>query len=85
MKIYILGKRLILHVDSEDLLSALYIRSVDRYLSIETSRTKDSLVQNIHSVCSCKNDDSLIYTKTIHLDKQLVESLLTLVMTATKT
>ena len=68
----------------EDFLSALDIRRIDRYLSVKTSRTEDSFIQYVHTVGSCKNYDSLIRSESIHLYKELVQSLLTLVMSTAK-
>lgn len=49
--------------------------------AVETTRTQQRRVQYVRAV-GCGNDnDAVIHFKTVHLDQQLVESLLTLVMT----
>ena len=52
--------------------TACHIRSSDYNLSVKTSRTHDRRIKNIHTVGCCHHDNSLINTKSIHLNKHLV-------------
>ena len=69
----------------QDLFSSLNIRSSNHNLPVKTSRTQDGRIQNIHTVGSSHNDDSFIYTKTIHLYQQLIQCLLSLIVSAAHT
>ena len=42
------------------------VRQVNMNLSVETSSTQQSLVQNISTVCCSQHDDTTIGTETIH-------------------
>ena len=69
-----------LYMYLEDFLSLLQFRKVHMYLSVETSCTHESLVQNISTVRSCKNNYAGIGTETVHLRKELVKSVFPLVI-----
>ena len=66
----------------KNLFSSLNVRAAYRHLTVKTSRTKDRRIQNIHSVGSCHNNNALINPETIHLYKELVQSLLSFIMAA---
>ena len=66
----------------EDSLTALDIRCADIDLTVETARTQQRVIQNILAVGSCDDDNALVCTKAVHLNEQLVERLLALVMAA---
>src|SRR5699024_12721580 len=68
----------------KDVLTTFYIRTIDRNLSIETSRTEKGRVQNVRTVRCSNNDDTFFGPKTIHLNEQLVEGLFTFIMTSTQ-
>ncbi len=71
-------------VNLEDRLSALDIGKIDIDLSVKTTGTKQRTVENVRTV-GCRHDnDTFIGFKTVHLNENLVESLFTLVVTATK-
>ena len=70
----------ILDMNLEDFLPFLQLRKVHVYLPVETSCTHESLVQNICTVRSCKNNYAGIGTETIHLRKELVKSVFPLVI-----
>ena len=72
-------------MDFEDFFSACHIRSSYDHIPVETSRTQDRRIQNIFPVCRRHNDNALVDAESVHLDKQLVQRLLTLVMTAAQT
>ena len=64
---------------------AAHIRPAHDDLPVKTARTKDRGIQNVHAVRGRHHDDPLIHAETVHLDKQLVERLLTLIVTAAHT
>ena len=85
MQIDIIRQRLVSDMDTKDLLTSLNIWSADHNLTVKTSRSQNRWIKNIHTVCRRKHNDTFVRTETIHLNKHLVQCLLTLIMTATKT
>jgi len=84
-QVYILTKRFVLGMDAENFLPALHIRTSHCNLTVKTSRTQDRRVKDIYTVGRCHHDDSLIDTETIHLHKELVKGLLSLIVAAAHT
>ncbi len=66
----------------QNLLAAAHIRLSDIHFSIKTTGTKQRRIQNIHTVRSRHNDDAFVDAEAVHLHKELVEGLLSLVVTA---
>ena len=66
----------------QDLFTALYIRTAHTDLPVKTAGTEDCRIQDIHTVGRCHDDDAFVVSETIHLDKHLVQRLLSLIMTA---
>ena len=66
----------------QDIHPSFKIRSVNDHTSVKTSRTEKSRIKNLRSVCRSKNQKSLGCIKAIHLRKQLVQCLLTLIISA---
>ena len=85
IQIHIIPQRLALGMHFKDFTTSLNIRTANANLTVETARTKDCRIKNIHTVCSCHNNDALIDTKTIHLYKQLIQCLLTFIVAAAET
>ena len=85
LKLHVLVHRLVLGMHAQDLLAALHIRTVDRNLTVKTTGTQQRRIQNVGTVGGGDQDDRLALLKTVHLDKQLVERLLALVVTAAQT
>ena len=85
LQISVLGERLTLSMNLQDLLAAFQIRVSHRDLTVETPRTQQSLVQNIRAVGGSNKDDALAVAETIHLHQQLVQCLLALVMATAHT
>ncbi len=71
-------------MDLEDSLSAFDIRHVDNDPAIESTRPEKSGVEHIGPVRRCEKNDTLVALEPVHLDEQLVERLLALVMPAAK-
>ena len=59
-------------VNTENFLSALYIRIADCYLTVETTGAEKGGVKNIGAVCCRHNDDSVVRAETVHLNEELV-------------
>ena len=85
IKICILIHRLALRVYLEDSQTAPHIRFVDHNLAIETTRAQKCRIQDIRTVRRCHDDDAFICRKAIHLNKQLIECLLTFIVAAAYT
>ena len=69
-------------MDAENLLASLDVRSSDCHLSVKSARPQNRRVENIHAVRRRHDDDALIDSETIHLNQELVERLLSLIVTA---
>ncbi|KAI6766385.1 hypothetical protein HG531_011607, partial [Fusarium graminearum] len=72
----------LVQVDLEDLLTTLHCRSIDEDVSIESSRSHQSLVQHIRSVSTSKDDHLFSSVEAIHFRKNLVQRRFTFVVTA---
>ena len=80
-----LGHRLTFGMDFKDFLAPLHIRRIDLNLAVKATWTKQGRIQNVGSV-GCGNQNHIGFgIKTIHLNEQLVESLLALVVATTHT
>ncbi|MNC31197.1 hypothetical protein D3C75_795110 [compost metagenome] len=64
--------------------TAFDIRTVNRNLTVKTSRTKQRRIKNVCAVGSRDNNNAFIAAKAVHFDEQLVERLLAFVMSAAK-
>ena len=62
--------------------SSLHIRKLDRHTSVETSRSKQCRIKCIRLVGCRKHYDALGSVEAVHLGKQLVKSLFSLVVAA---
>ena len=80
LEIHVLAQRLVLGMDLEDVLSALYIRSSHRNLSVEAARTKNGGIKHVHTVGGRHDNDALVDAESVHLHKELVQGLLALVV-----
>ena len=69
----------------EYFLSALDVRVAYDDLSVETSGTQQSRVKDIAAVCRRHYDNGVVLGKAVHFNKELVQGLLALVMTAAET
>ena len=69
-------------VNLENLLSSADIGYLYVYLSVETTGTKKSGVENIGAVGGRHYDYTVVFLKTVHLNKQLIESLFPFVVSS---
>ncbi|MNF48606.1 hypothetical protein D3C84_298560 [compost metagenome] len=68
----------------EDLLTAADIGQADHHLAVEATRTQQRGIEHIRTVGRGDHDDAVIHLEAVHLHQQLVEGLLTLVVTTTQ-
>ncbi len=78
----LLRQRLAARVDVEDLRPPLAVGAVDDDLAIEAPRAQQRRVENVGTVGGGDQDDVVFHLKAVHLDQQLVERLLALVVAA---
>ena len=78
----VLGQRLAAGVDLEDLRAALAVGAVDDDLAVEAARAQQRGVEDVGTVGGGDEDDVVLHLEAVHLDEQLVERLLALVVTA---
>ena len=69
----------------KNLLTPTNIRQANYDLTVETPRTQQRRVQHVRAVSGGNDNDAVVHFKAVHLYQQLVESLLTLVMTTAHT
>ena len=82
VKIHCLVKQNILGMDLENLHTSLKIRLLNYDTAVKTTGTEQSFIKHLRSVGSCQQYDALLGIKAVHLGKKLVESLLTLIISA---
>ena len=85
VQIDVIGKRLFLGMNTQNRLASANIRIANRDLAIKTTRAQKRGIQNILAVRRCQNNDALVDRKAIHLNEQLVERLLALIVSAAET
>ena len=72
-------------MDAQDLLAALQVGQSDDDLTVEPTGTHQRMVKDVRAVRRSDHDDPFVRTEAVHLDEQLVERLLALVMPAAQT
>ena len=78
----LLGQRLAARVDLEDLRAALAVGAVDDDLAVEAAGAQQRGIEDVRAVRGGDEDDVVLHLEAVHLDEQLVERLLALVVTA---
>ena len=73
---------LVLHMDLENLLTALHVGVANLNLAVKTARTQQRWIKHVRTVGCGDDDDAFIGFKTIHFHKQLVQCLLTFIVAA---
>ena len=76
---------LVLRVHRKNLLAAANVGRIDHDLAVETARTKQSRVQNVNAVRRRDEHHGLVLLEAVHLDEQLVQGLLALIVAAAQT
>src|SRR5438046_2512131 len=75
-------ERLALRVNFEDLLAPVAVGTVDDDLPVEASRAQQRRVEDVGPVRGRDQDDVVLQLETVHLDEELVQRLLALVVAA---
>ena len=75
-------ERLALDVDVEDRAAALDVRQVERDLAVEAARAQQRRVEDVGAVGRGDHDDVRVRVEPVHLDEDLVQRLLALVVRA---
>jgi hypothetical protein len=76
------GERHVLHVHPQDPLAAVDVRIGHHDLAVEAAGTQQRRVQHVGPVGGRDEDDALVRLEAVHLDQQLVQRLLALVVAA---
>ena len=79
-----LVERLALGVDLQDLGPALHVGAVEDDLAVEPARAQERRVEDVGPVGRGDDDDVRVGVEAVHLDQDLVEGLLALVVAATE-
>jgi hypothetical protein len=79
---HVLCERELAHVDLEDLLPSAYVRQRYDDLPVEPAGPKQRRVEHVGPVGCRDYDHALVALETVHLDQELVQSLLALVVAA---
>ena len=82
VEVDLLGQRLAARVDLEDLLAALAVGAVDDDLAVEAAGPQQRRVEDVGAVGGGDQDDVVLHLEAVHLDQQLVQRLLALVVAA---
>src|SRR5215469_968699 len=72
-------------MDFQNSLAALYVRPRNHDPAIESTGTQERGIEDVRTVGCGDQDDTLVRLKPVHLDEQLVQGLLALVMSAAQT
>jgi thiamine phosphate synthase YjbQ (UPF0047 family) len=69
-------------VNAEYFFSFVQVGQVYMYLTVETSCTQQRLVEHIHTVGGCEDDDTAVGAESVHLGEQLVQCVFSFVVAA---
>ena len=78
-------ERLAARVHLEDLAAAEAIRAVDHDLAVEAAGTEQRGIEDVGAVRGGDEDDVVLHLEAVHLDEELVQRLLALVVAAAET
>ena len=67
----------------KDLLATFYIGKRNGNLTVKATRTQQRRIQHIRTIGRRDDDHALLSVKAVHLNKELVERLLALIMSPT--
>ena len=73
-------QRHLLHVDAEDLLAAVDVGARHDDLAVEAARAQQRRIEHVGPVGRGDDDDAFVGLEAVHLDQQLVQRLLALVI-----
>ena len=72
-------------MNPENFFPAFHIGHADTDLTVKAAGTQQSRVQNIRTVCCGDDDDPGVFGKAVHFNEELIQGLLTFVMTTADT
>ena len=72
-------------MNPEDLLTPAHIRTANGDLTVKTAWTQERWVENIRAVRGSEDDDPFVGVEAVHLNEELVQCLLTFIVTAADT
>src|SRR5262249_45105549 len=72
-------------MDGENLFASATVRQRNHYAAIEASRAQQGGIKNVRTVGGCYQDHAFVRFKAVHLNQQLVESLLAFIVSAAQT
>ncbi len=79
---HVVGDRHLAHVHLEDLLAAAHVRQRHHDLAVEAAGTQQRRVEHVRPVGGGDDDHAFVALEAVHLDQQLVQRLLALVVPA---
>ena len=82
LEVDVAGHRLALGVDAEDRLATVHVRGLDADLAVEAAGAQEGGVEDVGAVGRGDEDDVGGGVEAVHLDEELVEGLLALVVAA---
>ena len=80
IKVNVIVKLHLFGVDTQDGFAALYIRAFHRHLAVKAAGAQQCRVKHVRTVGGGQNDEAFFVVKAVHLYKQLVQRLFTLVI-----
>jgi hypothetical protein len=78
----VLAERQLAHVDFQDLLASANVGQRHHDLAVEAARAQQRRIEHVRAVRGRDDDHAFVALEAVHLDEQLVEGLLALVVTA---
>ncbi len=82
LKVGVRRHGLVGRVNAQDLQASLHVGGLDGNLAVEAARTQQRRVEHVGTVGRRDQDDAAAHVEAVHLDQQLVERLLALVVAA---
>ena len=82
LQLDIRGHRLALGVHAQDIQPPLDVRIVHHHLAVEATRAQQRRIEDVGAVGGCDDDDVRALLEAVHLDEDLIERLLALVVAA---
>ena len=84
LEVDVRGKRLVARMHFQNRLAPLDVGKIDVDLAVKTPRPQERIVKDVGAVCRRDHDDPLIGIKPVHLNEDLIQRLLALVVAATE-
>ena len=79
--LHVVAQRHLAHVDAQDLFAAAHVGQRHHDLAVEAARAQQRRIEHVGPVGGGDDDDAFVAFEAVHLDQQLVECLLTFVVT----